>query len=188
MKGKKKHETDQVDEDQQRLEPEQAQQEPLTPAQEKEELLDRLRRLGADFQNYKKRVQKEIDQTREFANESLIKDLLPILDDMERVMTAAEQDHGAEDPLYRGMQLLHDKMIGILETRGLTCIETGSEIFDPELHAALMQEETDLQEPNTVLRELQKGYRLRSRTIRPASVVVAKAPSDEPDETREEEE
>ena len=192
MKGKKnKQEIEEIEELQAQppelpgTEP--AEQEPLTPEQENEELLDRLRRLGADFQNYKKRVQKEISQAQEFANESLIRDLLPILDDMERALSAAGENHGTDDPLYRGMQLLHDKMIGILESKGLARIETGPVAFDPELHSALMQEETDQQEPNTVLRELQKGYRLRNRTIRPASVVVAKAPAeDSPEEPQEE--
>ncbi len=139
------------------------------------ELLDRLRRLGADFQNYKKRVQKEISRAREFANESLLRELLPVLDDMELALESAEANRGEDDPLLKGMTLVHDKLLDVLQKNGLSRIQTIGREFDPEKHSALMQEATDDVPPWTVLRELQKGYCFKSRTLRAATVVVSRA-------------
>lgn len=139
------------------------------------ELLDRLRRLGADYQNYRKRVQKEISQAREFANESLVRELLPVLDDMELALESAEANHDADDPLLQGMTLVHDKLLDVLQKNGLSRIETLGQEFDPEKHSALMQEATGDVPPGRVLKELQKGYCFKSRTLRAATVVVSRA-------------
>jgi len=143
---------------------------------ERDDLLARLQRVSADYLNYQKRAQREIADAREFANAELIRNLLPVLDDMERAMEAARANHGQDDPLLVGMQLVHDKALGTLGGFGLSVIEAAGKSFDPDLHSALMEEPTDRHPPKTVLRELQKGYRLKGRTIRPAAVVVAKAP------------
>ncbi|HPS52290.1 MAG TPA: nucleotide exchange factor GrpE [Phycisphaerae bacterium] len=155
-----------------------AQPERKTVEQERDDLLARLQRLGADYQNYQKRVQKDISNARDFANESLLRDLLSVLDDMERAYAAAQENHPADDPLLKGMSMVHDNLLAVLQRYGLTPIESVGLQFDPEKHAAMMQQPTNEVPPMTVLQEVQKGYSLKGRTIRPASVIVAK-PLDE---------
>jgi molecular chaperone GrpE len=145
---------------------------------ERADLVARLQRLGADYQNYQKRTQKERQQEREFANEGLMKALLSVLDDMERGLQAARDNHPADDPLLVGMQLVHDKLVDTLGQFGLSVIQAEGEPFDPDRHSAMMQEPSEDMEPMTVLRELQKGYELKGRTWRPSAVVVARAPEE----------
>jgi len=150
---------------------------PLKAAEtERDELMARVQRLSADYMNYQKRAKRDIDQARLYANEDLIKALLPVIDDMERALTAARDNHGEDDPLFTGMQLVHDKAIETLGRFGVTAIEAVGKPFDPERHTALMQQGSDECEPNTVLQEAQRGYELRGRAIRPASVVISKVP------------
>ena len=152
---------------------------------ERDDLLGRLQRLSAEFINYQKRVQRDIAQAREFANEELIKSLLAVVDDMERALNVARQNHAADDPLRVGMELVHNKALQTLERFGLTRIKTHEELFDPERHSALMEQTSDRHPPRTVLQELQAGYQLKGRTIRPAHVVVSKE-SEPPAETKDE--
>jgi len=153
---------------------------PLEAAQsERDDLMARLQRLSADYVNYQKRARRDLEQARLFANEDLIKALLPVIDDMERTLAAARENHGEDDPLFTGMQLVHDKALETLGRFGVTVIEAEGKAFDPERHVALMQQPTDDCEANTVLQEVQSGYELRGRAIRPASVVVSKAPDDD---------
>jgi molecular chaperone GrpE len=140
------------------------------------DLRARLQRLAADYQNYQKRTAKEASQAREFANEGLLKELLPVIDDMERALAAGRENHDKDDPFLQGMQLVHDKAIEVLGRFGLTPIEAVGKPFDPDRHSALMQEESEAVEPMTVLREVQTGYDLKGRTLRPSGVIVAKAP------------
>ena len=155
--------------------------------EEKPDLLDRLKRLGADYQNYQKRAQRDMAQAREFANEELIKSLLSVLDDMERALAAARENHADDDPLLSGMQLVHDKALETLGGFGLRAIEAVGRPFDPDRHSAMMQETSRQHPPMTVLRELQRGYALRDRTIRPSAVVGSKAP-DEGEDAEDEQE
>jgi len=155
---------------------------------ERDDLLARLQRLSADYQNFQKRVQKERDQERQFANEGLMKSLLPVVDDMERGLAAARENHSTDDPLLAGMGLVHDKLMQTLEQFGLAVIEAEGNPFDPERHSAMIQEPTEEAEPMTVLRVLQRGYELKGRTLRPAAVVVAQAPTEEPAESPRENE
>ncbi|MBN1942993.1 MAG: nucleotide exchange factor GrpE [Phycisphaerae bacterium] len=152
-------------------------------AAQRDDLLARLQRLSADYQNFQKRVQKERDQERQFANEGLMKSLLPVLDDMERGLAAARENHPADDPLLAGMQLVHDKLMQTLEQFGLSAIQAEGKPFDPERHSAMMQEPNEDVEPMTILRVLQRGYELKGRTLRPAAVVVAQAPAEKPEES-----
>jgi molecular chaperone GrpE len=152
---------------------------------ERDDLLTRLQRVSAEFVNYQKRAQRDIAQAREFANEELIKSLLPIVDDMERALTVARQNQAADDPLRTGMELVRDKALQILGRFGLTRISTHEVPFDPERHSALMEQPSDRHPPRTVLQELQAGYLLKGRTIRPAHVVVSKE-SEPPAETQDE--
>ena len=167
-------------EDQVAVEPVEA--EPLTPEQERDDLLSRLQRLAADYQNYQKRVQKDVAHAREFANESLMKSLLAVLDNMEHALASAKENHGDDDPFLTGMQLVHENMLDVLGQNGLAPIEADGKEFDPEKHQALMQQESDEVAPMTVLQELQRGYELKGRTLRPASVIVAKAPEADADD------
>lgn len=143
---------------------------------ERDDLLSRLQRVSADYLNYQKRGQRDVETARDYANESLIRDLLPVLDDLERTMQAAAADHGEADPFYMGVQLVHDKMLEVLKRYGVERIEAAGKPFDPAHHAALMQQESDSVAPGTVLQDFVRGFTMKGRTIRPAGVVVAKAP------------
>ena len=143
---------------------------------ERDDLLARLQRTAADYANYQKRVQREITEARDFANVKLITDLLSILDDMARALDAAGDDRPQDDPLMTGMQLVHDKALEVLGRFGLEAIEAVGLPFDPEAHAALMQQSSDEHPPQTVLQELQRGYKLKGRTIRPTAVIVSTEP------------
>jgi len=145
---------------------------------DRNDLLSRLQRLSADYLNYQKRVQRDIDSAREFANEQLIKELLPVLDDMERAIEAGRANHAPDDPILAGMRLVHDKALATLGGYGLKAIEAKGKPFDPAVHQAIMMQPTGDQPPQTVLAEAQRGYELRGRTIRPAGVVVAVAPTE----------
>ena len=143
------------------------------PSAERDELMQRLQRLGADYANYQKRIQREKGEDRTRAQSDVIKALLPVLDDMERALAAAREDHGEDDPLLQGMQLVHDKALELLGSFGLEVIDAVGRPFDPDLHAAVMQQPTEEHPPQTVLQELQKGYTLKDRALRPSSVIVS---------------
>jgi len=140
---------------------------------ERDDLFARLQRTAADYANYQKRVQREMTEARNFANAALIGKLLSVLDDMERALEAAADNHGQDDPLFKGMQLVHDKALEVLGGFGLEIIEALDRPFDPEAHSAMLQQPTDEHPPQTVVQELQRGYKLKGRTIRPAAVVVS---------------
>ena len=144
--------------------------------QERDDLMARLQRVSADYVNYQKRAQKDLAQSREYANEALIKALLVVLDDMERALKAAREHAEGDNPLLTGMQLVHDKALQVLGTFGLSPIEAEGQPFNPEYHQAVSMHPTDKLPPQTVLAQLQKGYLLKGRMLRPASVVVAVAP------------
>jgi len=151
---------------------------------ERDDLLARLQRLSAEYLNYQKRVRREMAEARQFANADLMKDLLAVLDDMERAMQAAEANHASDDPLLKGMHLVYDKAMEALARHGLRRIEARDRPFDPTCHEAMMQRPSDQHEAPTVVEELQRGYELKGRVLRPARVVVAmpSAPSDAQDE------
>ena len=147
---------------------------------QRDELMARLQRVSADYLNYQKRTQRDLAQAREFANESLIKSLLPILDDVERALAAGRDNHGQDDPLLLGMQMVHDKALETLSRFGLRVIEAQGREFDPDRHTAMMQQPSAEHAPNTVVQEIQRGYELKGRAIRPAAVIVSKSPEQEP--------
>ena len=155
---------------------------------ERDDLLSRLQRLGADYRNYQTRAQRDLEQARQFANEDLIKALLPVLDDMERTLTAARENHGEDDPLFQGMQIVHDKAMETLARFGLQPIEAEGAEFDPDRHTAMMQQPSADHPANVVLQAVQKGYTLRGRTIRPAAVIVSAPPAEADDQEKDTEE
>jgi molecular chaperone GrpE len=150
---------------------------------DRDDLFARLQRTAADYANYQKRVQREMVETRDFANTKLITQLLSVLDDMERAMAAAEESK-PDDPLLVGMQIVHDKALEVLGGFGLEIIEAHGQPFDPESHSAMLQQPSDDHPPHTILQVLQRGYKLKGRTIRPTAVVVSTdpEPADAPDE------
>ena len=137
------------------------------------DLSERLLRLQADFENFRKRAQREKDEARQFANQSLIEKQLPILDNFEMALAAAKD---ADPALRDGVQMIYDQLLGILRDSGVETIDATGEGFDPNLHEAISQQETTEAEPGTVVEQVQRGYRLHERLVRPARVVVAKAP------------
>ncbi len=147
---------------------------------ERDDLLARLQRVSADYMNYQKRVQRERDDYLGFARADLIKALLPVLDDMERALEVARENHGEDDGFFKGIQLVHDKTLEVLGRFGCTVIQAVGKPFDPDKHSAIMQQPSDEHEPQTVIQEVQKGYMFGGRALRPSGVVVAVAPQDAP--------
>jgi molecular chaperone GrpE len=136
------------------------------------ELEDRLLRMAADFDNYKKRAARDRAEYVALANERLVKELLPILDDLERALGAATEHE--EAALEEGVALVHRSLAGLLERQGLKPIATDGK-FDPHVHEALLSQPSDAEE-GSVIDVVQKGYTLGDRVVRPARVVIAAAP------------
>ena len=136
---------------------------------ERDEHLNDLKRVAADFENYRKRVARDQESLVARAHERLVKELLPVLDDLERALAAAEQHEEAK--LEEGVRLVHAELASALEREGLAEIETDGR-FDPHVHEALVSQPSEAEE-GSVLQVVQKGYRLGDRVVRPARVVVA---------------
>jgi molecular chaperone GrpE len=141
-------------------------------------LEDRLLRIAADFDNYKKRAARERAEYVTHANERLVKELLPILDDLERALTAAAEHE--EAALEEGVRLVHRSLASVLERQGLKPIETAGK-FDPHVHEALLLQPSEAEE-GSVIDVVQKGYTLGERVVRPARVVIAAAPPAPPED------
>jgi len=148
-------------------EPVEQQQEEEQPEQEVD---DRLLRLAADFENYKKRAMRERLEYVTLANERLVKDLLPILDDLERALEAAAEHEEAK--LEDGVRLVHRSLAQLLEREGLKQIDTEG-AFDPHVHEALLAQPSEDAETGAVIDVVQKGYKIGDRVVRPARVIVA---------------
>lgn len=149
--------------------------------QERDELKDRFLRLAAETENYKKRSEREKSQFLKMANQSLVKDLLPVLDNMERAQEHASEQAG-DQCILDGLELIQQDLWKVLERHGLEAVESLGKPFDPEVHEAVMQQEDPQAENNTVLQELQKGYLFQGILLRPAMVVVSKKPEEEEDQ------
>ena len=144
---------------------------------ERDELFDRLQRLAAEFDNYRKRSAREQAEQATRANERLVKELLPIVDDLGRALEAAA-DH-EEAKLEEGVRLVHRSLESVLQQQGLAEIATDGK-FDPHVHEALLSQPSELPEGD-VLQVIQKGYSLGDRVLRPARVVVSSGPPGEPE-------
>ena len=149
---------------------EHVEQEQEQQPREEQEVDDRLLRLAADFDNYKKRAARERAEYVALANERLLKELLPILDDLERALNAAEQHEEAQ--LEDGVRLVHRSLASLLEKQGVKEIATDGK-FDPHVHEALLAQPSDEAEQGDVIDVIQKGYTLGDRVVRPARVIVA---------------
>ncbi len=149
-------------------------------------LQDKYLRLAAEFENYKRLAQREQSESIRFGNESLLKNLLPIIDNLERAIQCAK-DAGTGGPLLEGVELTHKQFLETVSKLGVRQICSKGNPFDPAVHQAVTQVESESEAPNTVVEEFQKGYFLHDRILRPAMVSVAKEKSDltEPFSTEE---
>ncbi len=134
---------------------------------------DKFLRVFAEFENYKKRMERERAEFIKYANEGLIKDLLGVVDNFERAVEQAGENMQAEG-LVQGMEMILKQFKEIHEKYGVREIQALGEFFDPNLHEAMMHEVADDHEENTVIGELQKGYILKDRLLRPSLVKVSK--------------
>jgi molecular chaperone GrpE len=139
---------------------------------ERDEYLNDLKRLAADFDNYRKRAARDQESLVARAHERLVKQLLPVLDDLARALEAAAKHEEAQ--LEEGVELVHRALADLLAKEGLAEIETNGR-FDPHVHEALLSQPSEAEE-GSVIQVVQKGYRLGDRVLRPARVIVASPP------------
>jgi len=145
------------------------------------ETYDRLLRVTAEFENYKKRMSREMDDFRKYANQSLLKEMLSVVDHIELAIQAAGAPSSAGSSMVEGLSLTLKEFLRIFEKFNVKPIEAVGKPFNPQLHEAIMQEASDRLPENTVVREMQKGYMINERLLRPSLVVVAAARPAEPD-------
>ena len=136
-------------------------------------------RERADLENARKRHQRDKEDALRFANDRLLKEMIPVLDNLERAVDHADQDDDDNQGLLEGVNMTINQFRKALENFGVKPINAIGENFDPNLHQAMGQVESTEQAPNTVVSEFQKGYLLHDRLLRPSLVMVAKAPADE---------
>lgn len=141
--------------------------------QEAKSAYDRLLRQAAELENFKKRTVRDREESVRFANEALVKDLLPIIDNLERAVAHA-QGGGNGKPLVEGVEMVLKGLLDVLNKYGVTPIEAVGQAFDPVKHEAMAQVESVEHQPNTVIQEYHKGYLFNGRLLRPALVTVAK--------------
>ena len=140
---------------------------------ERDDYYDRLLRMSAEFDNYRKRTERERRETSERAGTAVLEELLPILDDFERALAA---DAGQDPSAYReGIAIIHRQLVDLLTRRGVQPIQAVGEDFDPRWHQAVMYEPAPGHREGEVLEELRRGYMLGDRLLRPSMVKVAKA-------------
>lgn len=141
--------------------------------QEAKEAHDRFLRVSAEFENYKKRSVREMDEFRKFANESLIREMLTVVDNLERALNSSNNDNQANSHIAEGVDMTLKEILKVFEKFNVKPIEALGKPFDPNFHQAAMREETNERPENTVLNELEKGYMIHDRLLRPAMVVVS---------------
>ncbi len=134
---------------------------------------DRVLRLSAEFENYKKRKERESDEFKKFANETIFKQLLTVVDNLERAISSTAENLD-DKSLLEGIKLTYKEILKLFETFNVKVVEAEDQLFDPNFHQAVTQEETDDFPENTITKVLQKGYLLHDRLVRPAMVIVSK--------------
>lgn len=149
----------------------------LAKAEKADEHWDKLLRQTADFENYKKRVAREKQEATKYANESLLQKLIPIVDNFEAALAATTAQGGSAESLLTGVNMIYTQLKSTLADAGLEEIDAANKPFDPNFHEAVSQQETADVPEGHVVQQLRKGYKLRDRLIRPATVVVAKKPA-----------
>lgn len=174
---------EQAVQDEQTLSPEQQRIAELEQALEKAEATirdqkDSVLRARADMENARKRAEAEIDKARKFALERFAGELLSVIDNLERALQVADASNEAVKPLIEGVELTHKSFISTIEKFGMQVIDPQGESFNPDLHQAMSMQESAEVEPNSVIAVMQKGYQLNGRLLRPAMVMVSRAPED----------
>ena len=145
-----------------------------TLQRERDALQDQLLRTAAEFKNYRTRMDRERRELSDYATSEILMELLPIIDNFERALQAPA---GADaDAFRKGVELIHKQMFDLLRKRGVTPIDALGSDFDPNVHQAVIHEASDDHREGEVMQELQRGYRLGDRLLRPAMVKVAKRP------------
>jgi molecular chaperone GrpE len=135
---------------------------------------DRFLRVSAEFENYKKRAQREVDDFRKYANEAIFKELLTVVDNLERAVESSS-DKCENGQLLEGVDLTLKEILKVFEKFSVKPIEALEHEFDPAVHQAVLQEASEAHAENMVIREFQKGYTIHDRLLRPAMVVVSKS-------------
>lgn len=133
------------------------------------EYLDLAQRTRAEFENYQKRARTDREQERKYAYTPLVRDLLPVLDNLERALAAAK----ADDPLAQGVAMVQSQFLDLLKRNNIVRIEAVGKPFDPNEHQAVLQQPSADQPPNTVLQVLEQGFMIHDRVLRPAKVIVS---------------
>lgn len=136
---------------------------------------DRMLRMAAELDNFRKRAARELDDMKKYANENLLRQILTVVDNLERAVASGAGENGNGQSVLDGVALTLAEITKILEKHHVSPIQSLGEPFDPAFHQAMCQEESTDQPPNTVVKEFQKGYMLHDRLLRPAMVVVSKA-------------
>ncbi|MCW8800627.1 MAG: nucleotide exchange factor GrpE [Desulfobacter sp.] len=134
---------------------------------------EKVLRLSAEFENFKKRKQREIDEFKKFANETIFRQLLSVVDNLERAIGSAT-NAVEEASLLEGVKLTHKEILTLFESFNVKLVEAENQPFDPNFHQAVTHEQNDDVPDNTVINVLQKGYMLHDRLLRPAMVIVSK--------------
>jgi len=144
---------------------------------ERDELYDRLLRATAEFDNYRKRTERERREQAEFAAADLIRDLLPLLDDLHRALAAVQtaEAGGPPDTFLDGIELIRRQFLDVLRRRGVEAIDAVGQDFDPEWHEAVAREQVEGAREGEIVAEIRRGYRMGPRLLRPSMVKVAQA-------------
>jgi len=142
-------------------------------AQERDEYLQQLRKVTADYDNYQKRMRRKRDEEKKFAARDVVKSVLPVLDDFDQ---ALPDEDGEQDELVTGMRMIYDKLVDVIEEQGAEQIDETGVAFDPNCHEAVTYVEDEQADGQEVAEVLRKGYRMHDQVLRPARVVIAKPP------------
>ncbi|MEG3767466.1 nucleotide exchange factor GrpE [Alteromonas sp. 14N.309.X.WAT.G.H12] len=133
-------------------------------------------RARADMENARRRAEAEVEKARKFALERFAGELLPVIDNLERAILAGDGENEVVKPLLEGVDMTLKSFVSTIEKFGLTPVDPQGEAFNPELHQAMSMQESADHEPNTVMAVMQKGYQINGRLLRPAMVMVSRAP------------
>ena len=143
---------------------------------ERASLYDKLIRRQAEFENYRKRVERERGELYQHGRDDVLLQFLPVVDNFERALSSLETSEGDAEALRHGVELIHKQFKDALSKFGLEAVEAVGQTFDPHVHEAVTTEATDKHKENTVIQEFQRGYRIGDRLLRPAKVKVASSP------------
>lgn len=143
---------------------------------ERASLYDKLLRRQAEFDNYRKRVERERAELYQHGRDDVLLQFLPVVDNFERALSSLEESEGDADALLRGVELIHKQFKDALSKLGLEAVEAVGTTFDPHVHEAVTTEATDKHKENTVIEEFLRGYKIGDRLLRPAKVKVAASP------------